>query len=129
MPASVASSTGTICHPLCSMGGLSAPDRYRRVPAVEIETLVIKSVREHLKLERARLTMAASSTPTLRASRFRRISLVVQLASRHKSPSEGRRKPTTPFTSPGTKRTVKRRREILLPDLHRPTPKCSPDPF
>ena len=48
-PQAAASSTDTICHPPCSRARLSAPDRSRRVPAAEIEALVIRSVREHLK--------------------------------------------------------------------------------
>ena len=43
-----------------------------RVPAGEIEVLVIKSVREHLNCP-YRLTTGASLTPTLCASRFRQI--------------------------------------------------------
>ena len=104
MPASVASSTATICHPPCSRASLNGPDRYSRVPAVEIEALVIRSVREHLKLSADRLTTRSSSTPTLRASRSNRINWSSSLPKPKQQIAPNDAKPATSSTSRGTKR-------------------------
>src|SRR5262245_9088993 len=50
MPARAVSNTAITYHPPCSKARLSALGTVRRVPAVEIETQVIKSVRGRLKL-------------------------------------------------------------------------------
>lgn len=85
-----------------------------RVPAVEIETLVVKAVREHLELEEP-----ADDVGILRAHLARvevhADQLVVQLASTQK-PKRGRPSAGQPLHIPWHKTPSGRRREILLPD-------------
>ena len=85
-----------------------------RVSAVQIEMLVVKAVREHLKLEEP-----ADDVDILRAHMARvevhADRIVVQLASTQK-PKRGRPSATHPLVIPWHKTPSVKRREILLPD-------------
>ena len=85
-----------------------------RVPAVEIETLVVKSVREHLKLEEAKNDGGIVKAHVVRVE-VQPDQLVVQLASTQKS-KRGRPSAGNPLYVPWHKTSSVRRREILLPD-------------
>jgi hypothetical protein len=107
-----ASSTGTTCHPRCSTGGQAGS--VARVPAVEIETAVIRSVRGHLKLKPAindrMLVEAHIARVDVQSDR-----LVVRLTR-----AEGRdnrtAKATNELSIPWQKASSRRHREILLPE-------------
>jgi len=83
-----------------------------RVPAVEIETLVVKAVREHLKLEEPNddgIVMTHVVRVEVQADQ-----LVVQLAST-KKPKRGRPSAGHPLLIPWQKTSSIKRREILPP--------------
>ncbi len=85
-----------------------------RVPAVEIETLVVEAIREHLKLDEpgdnASIIKAHVGSIEVQADQ-----LVVQLALAHKS-KRGRPSVGNTLQIPWHKAASVRRREILLPD-------------
>ena len=89
-PQGAASSTATICRPLCSMAQPSAPDRCARVPAAEIEAVVIRSVREHLKSQQAIDDRSLIETHVVRVE-VHTDHLIIQLV---RSRISGRRRPT-----------------------------------
>jgi site-specific DNA recombinase len=85
-----------------------------RVPAVEVETLVVKTVREHLKLEEPG-DDASIIMPHVVRVEVQADQLIVQLASKQKS-KRGRPSADHPLHVPWHKTASIRRREILLPD-------------
>ncbi len=86
MPASAASSTGTICHPPCSRAEPEQAGSVRRVPAVEIEALVVKAVREHLKLSAQTDDRSLIDDHVVRVE-VQRDQLVIELAQDDEKPS------------------------------------------
>jgi site-specific DNA recombinase len=89
-----------------------------RVPAVEIETLVVNVVREHLKLEEPNEAMNIVQAHVTRVE-IQADQLVIQLASTQKS-KRGRPSAGHPLLIPWHKTSSVRRREILLPDYGSP---------
>ena len=86
----------------------------RRIPAAEVEALVVKSVREHLKSIRADRRSQPRPTLMLRASRSSRTSWSSNSPSiRCRFSAE--RKTAASFEVPWQKTPSTRRREILLP--------------
>jgi hypothetical protein len=85
-----------------------------RVPAVEIETLVVTVVREHLKLEEPNDDAGIVKAHVVRVE-VQVDQLVVHLASTKKS-KRGRPSAGHPLLIPWHKTSSVRRREILLPD-------------
>jgi site-specific DNA recombinase len=85
-----------------------------RVPAVEIETVVVKAVREHLKLEESDDGAGIVRSHVVRVE-VQADQLVVQLASTQK-PRRGRPSAGHPLLVPWHKTSSVKRREILLPD-------------
>jgi site-specific DNA recombinase len=92
-----------------------------RVPAVEIETLVAKAVREHLKLEEPNDDAGIVKTHVVRIE-VQADRLVVQLAATQKS-KRGRPSAGNPLIILWHKTSSVRRREILLPDNGKFQPK------
>ena len=85
-----------------------------RVPAVEIETVVVKAVREHLKLEGLNDDAGLVQAHVVRVE-VQADQLVVQLVPTQK-PKRGRPSTNNPLYVPWHKTSSVRRREILLPD-------------
>jgi hypothetical protein len=85
----------------------------RRVPAAEIETLVMRSVRNHLKAPAAVDDRSLVDTHVARVE-VRPEQLVIQLTPTQKTNGKGARTVRT-FHVPWHKTPSKRRREILLP--------------
>ena len=85
-----------------------------RVPAVEIETLVVKSICEHLKLEEPNDDAGIIKAHVVRVE-IQADQLVVQLASTQKS-KRGRPSAGNSLNIPWQKTSSVKRREILLPD-------------
>jgi site-specific DNA recombinase len=85
-----------------------------RVPAVEIETLVVEATREHLKLDEPGEAASIIGGHVVRIE-VQADQLVVQLAPTHKS-KRGRPKVGNTLQIPWHKASSVRRREILLPD-------------
>ena len=85
----------------------------RRVPAVDIEGLVIKSVREHLKLPEPIDDRSLISTYVLRVE-VRSDQLVIQLVQT-REPDRRRKHAENTLIVPWCKTLPTRRREILLP--------------
>ena len=85
----------------------------RRVPAVEIEALVVKSVREHLKLSASFDDLSLVNTHVVRIE-VQASQLVIQFAPAQKSNRRGAGAEDT-LLIPWQKTTSTRRREILLP--------------
>ena len=85
-----------------------------RVPAIEVETLVVKAVREHLKLEEPNDDAGIVKAHVIRVE-VQADQLVVQLASTQKS-KRGRPSTGHPLLIPWHKTSSVRRDEILLPD-------------
>jgi hypothetical protein len=85
-----------------------------RVPAIEIEALVVKAVREHLKLEEPKDDAGIIKAHVVRVQ-VQADQLVVQLTSAQKS-KRGRPSAGHPLLVPWHKASSARRREILLPD-------------
>jgi site-specific DNA recombinase len=86
----------------------------RRVPACEIEALVVQSVRDHLKLSEPIDDRSLLHTHVTRVE-VRPDKLVIQLAASKAEPN----KPST-LEVPWQKTPARRRREILLPEGIRP---------
>jgi DNA invertase Pin-like site-specific DNA recombinase len=85
-----------------------------RVPAVEIEAVVVKTVREHLKLEEPDDDASIVKAHVVRVE-VQADKLVVQLASTQKF-KRGRPSAGQPLLVPWYKTSSVRRREVLLPD-------------
>lgn len=107
------------------MGGPRKPDRLSRVPAVEIETLVVKSVREHLKLEEPDDDIGIVKAHVVRVE-VQPDQLVIQLAPAQK-PKRGRPSADNAIHVPWRSTSSVRRREILLPaNVSSPTQNARP---
>ena len=126
MPASAASSTGTICHPPCSRARPEHAGSVRRVPAAEIEALVVRSVREHLKLAEPIDDRSLINTHVARVE-VQPEQLVIQLAQAQK-PNRQRAQGDKTLHVPWHKTPSTRRREILLPAADSAQARSS-DPF
>lgn len=87
----------------------------RRVPAVEIEALVVKSVRAHLKLSNSFDDLSLVNTHVVRIE-VQASQLVIQFAPAQKS-NRGRARAEDTLRVPWQKTPSTRRREILLPSL------------
>jgi site-specific DNA recombinase len=85
----------------------------RRVPAIDIEALVIKSVREHLKPPEPIDDLELVDNYVTRVE-VRPSLLVIQLTQLEKS--DGKASAESSLCIPWTKEPAKRRREILLPE-------------
>jgi DNA invertase Pin-like site-specific DNA recombinase len=91
------------------------PDRsgsMRRIPAVEIETLIVQSVRDHLKLEKS-IDDKTLVTTHIERVEIQEDQLVIQL-SRAQKINRQKSKGTNPLHVPWHKNESTRRREILL---------------
>ena len=97
-----------------------------RVPAVQIEMMVVKAVRKNLKLDESTDDAGIVQTHVIRVE-VQADQLVVQLASTRKV-ERGRPSTGTPLHVPWHKTSSVRRREILRPD-NGSSQKCSTHPF
>ena len=97
-----------------------------RVPAVEIETLVVKAVREHLKLEEPNDDAGIVKAHVVRVE-VQADQLVVQLASTQKSKRGRPSAEQHPFMFPGTKRLRSGAVRFCCRTMDRLKPKM-PDP-
>ena len=97
-------------------GRASQAGSVRRVPASEIEAIVVKSVRDHLKPSEPIDDRSLIQTHVARVE-VQPDQLVIQLAE-----------PPSTLAVPWQKTPARRRREILLPEGN-PPGACSPDPF
>jgi site-specific DNA recombinase len=86
-----------------------------RVPAAEVETLVVRSVRERLKLSASVDDRQLISTHVTRVE-IEPDEVVIKLVQEQKSKSPRNRKSDRTLHIPWRKPPSKRRREILLPD-------------
>jgi len=98
-----------------------------RVPAIEIETLVVGAVREHLKLDEPAENASIIKAHVVRVE-VQADQLVVQLASTHKSSGAGRAS-ATPFRFPGTKHLRSDAVRFAARQWPAPKPRCPTDPL
>jgi site-specific DNA recombinase len=87
----------------------------RRVPAAEIEALVLRTVREHLRLPEPGDDHAVVEAHVIRVE-IQAGALVLQLAPMMQKSKRGRRSSDNTIRIPWHKASSVRRREILLPD-------------
>ena len=113
MLASGASSIATICRSALFHGAAERAGSIRRVPAAEIEALVIKSVREHLKPSASIDDRSLVNTHVVRVE-VQADQLVIQFTQAQKS-NRKRAGAEGTLLVPWQKTPSTRRREILLP--------------
>ena len=124
MPARAASSTATTCRPHCSMAQPERAGSVARVPAAEVEAVVVKSVREHLKSQQAIDDRSLIETHVARVEvhpdRSDHPTCSRQNASRQRSPT------AIPASRSLAENGIDAAREILLPEGTSPQ-QSSPD--
>ena len=115
MPASVASSTATTCHPPCCRARPNKPDRYAECRQSRSRRWSSRSVREHLKLTDGDRRRSLINDPR-RARRGPTGPVGHRTCQAQQAPVQARAKPATRSRSRGTRRHRRRRREILMPE-------------
>src|ERR1700687_5000431 len=117
MLAGEASNIGTTSHPRCYRDNLNGPEAVRRIPAKEIESLVVKAVRIHFKISNGADDAAVIRNHVVRIEVQSHI-LVVEMVKTLGNGSKRKHGPNV-VEVPWRKTASTRHREIFVPESQR----------